>query len=119
MGHIGKLVRADVELLRQYLPVPGCLIEHIDEVAVLKDVLNLAGGQQVLDILGDAGGDAAPFPKAFPDFHAPTCKFPLQKQVELIAVVAGGLASRPVDGDTVPHLIVIGNPPLLPYLPIW
>jgi len=24
-----------------------------------------------------------------------------------------------VDGNAVPHLIVIGNPPLLPYLPIW
>ncbi|OKZ68131.1 MAG: hypothetical protein BHV88_13590 [Clostridiales bacterium 41_12_two_minus] len=32
---------------------------------------------------------------------------------------AGGLVGGTVDGDTVPHLIVIGNPPLLPYLPIW
>ena len=42
-----------------------------------------------------------------------------QQQVHLVDVVAGGLVGGAVDGDTVPHLIVIGNPPLLPYLPIW
>lgn len=48
VGHIRKLMRRNVELLRQNLPVASGLIEHIDEIAVLKDVLNLAAGQQVV-----------------------------------------------------------------------
>lgn len=42
-------------------------IENIDEIAVLKDVLNLAAGQQVFDVLRDPGGDAAPFAVALPN----------------------------------------------------
>ncbi len=55
VGHVGKLVRADVELFRQDGAVARRLVEHDDEVAVLKDVLHLAAGEQVLHILGDAG----------------------------------------------------------------
>ena len=46
-------MRRNVELLCENLPVASGLIEHIDEIAVLKDVLNLPAGQQVFDILGD------------------------------------------------------------------
>ena len=34
--HIGQLVRGDVQLLGENLPVPGGLIEHVNEIAVLK-----------------------------------------------------------------------------------
>ncbi len=55
VGHVGKLVRGDAQLPCQNLPVPACLVEHIYKVRVLKDVLNLPAGKQVLDVLGDAG----------------------------------------------------------------
>lgn len=55
VGHVGELVRADVELLRQDGAVARRLVEHDDEVAVLEDVLHLPAGEQVLHILGDAG----------------------------------------------------------------
>lgn len=44
VGHIGELMRRNVELLCENLPVASGLIEHIDEIAVLKNVLNLAAG---------------------------------------------------------------------------
>ena len=45
IGHIGKLFRRNVQPLRQYLPVACRLVEHIDEVAVFQDVLDLRGGE--------------------------------------------------------------------------
>ena len=54
VGHIGKLVRGNAQLLGENLPVPARLVEHIHEVGVLKDVLHLAGRKQVFDILRDA-----------------------------------------------------------------
>ena len=51
VGHIGKLVGADPELLRQNLAVPLCLGEQNKEVRVLKDVLNLRAGKEILHIL--------------------------------------------------------------------
>lgn len=48
MGHIRELVRGNVQLLRQDLAVTGSLIQHIHEIRVLKDVLHLAAGQQVV-----------------------------------------------------------------------
>ena len=67
MGIFLSLIHIYVELLCENLPVASGLIEHIDEIAVLKDVLNLAAGQQVFDVLRDPGGDAAPFAIALPD----------------------------------------------------
>ena len=48
MGHIGKLVWADIQLIRQNLTVTGCLIQHINEVAVLKNVRHFAGRKQIV-----------------------------------------------------------------------
>ena len=80
----------------------------------------LPAGKQVLDVLGDAGGNPAPFSEPFPDFNGIGGGLVLlEQQVHLVNVVPGGLVGGAVDGDAVPHLIVIGNPPLLPYLPIW
>ena len=88
VGHIRKLMRRNVELLCENLPVASGLIEHIDEIAVLKNVLNLPAGQQVFDVLRDPGGDAAPFAIAFPDFDAVRSRlFLLQKKMELVKIV--------------------------------
>ena len=46
--HIGQLMRGDVQLLRQNLPVTGSLIQHVHEVRVFEDVLYLAAGQEIL-----------------------------------------------------------------------
>ena len=120
VGHIGKLVRGNAQLFGKNLPVSARLVEHIHEVGVFKDVLHLAAAQKVFDVLRDTGRDAAPFTESLPDFHRISGGlFLFQQQVHLVDVVTGGLMGGAVDGDAVPHLIVIGNPPLLPYLPIW
>lgn len=51
MCHIRELVRGDSQLFRQNLPVSLRLVQHINEVAVFKDIFNLTGSQQVLHIL--------------------------------------------------------------------
>ena len=45
VGDVGKLVRGDIELLGKYLPVAAGLVEHVDEIAVFKDVLDFTGGE--------------------------------------------------------------------------
>ena len=42
---------------------------HINEVAVLEDVLHLMRRQQVFYVLRDAGRNAAPFTEALPDLN--------------------------------------------------
>ncbi len=67
----------------------------------------LAAAQKVFDILGDTGGNTAPFTESLPDFHCiGSCLFLLQKQVHLVDVVTGGLVGSAVNGHTVPHLIL-------------
>ena len=100
-------MRGNAQLLGENLPIPACLVEHIHEVGVLKNVLHLAGRKQVFDILRDAGGDAAPLAEPLPNLHrVGGSLFLSQKQVHLVDVVAGGLVSGAVDGDTVPHLVL-------------
>ena len=100
-------MRGDAQLPCQNLPVPACLVEHIYKVRVLKDVLDLPAGKQVLDVLCDAGGNPAPFPKAFPDFNGIGGGLVLfEQKVHLVNVVTGGLVGGAVDGDAVPHLVL-------------
>ena len=56
MRHIGKLVGADPELLRQNLAVPLCLGEQNKEVRVLEDIFNLRAGKEVLYVLRQSEG---------------------------------------------------------------
>ena len=51
VGYIGKLVGADTELFGLNLPVALRLREQYKEVRVLKDVLNLRAGKEVLHVL--------------------------------------------------------------------
>ena len=107
VGHIGQLVRGNAQLPGQNLPVTACLVEHIHEVGVFKDVLHLAAAQKVFDILRDARGNAAPLTEPLPNLHRiGGGLFLFQKQVHLVNVIAGGLAGGPVDGDAVPHLVL-------------
>ena len=69
VGHIAKLVRGNPQLLRQNLTVSACLVKHIHEVGVFKDVLYLAAAQKVFDILRDTCRNTAPFSESLPDFH--------------------------------------------------
>ena len=43
--HIRQLERRDIQLLCKDLPVAGCLVQHINEIAVLKDVLDFPAGE--------------------------------------------------------------------------
>jgi len=73
MGHIGKLLWGNAQLLRKDFPVAGCLVEHIHKIGVLKDVLHLTGGKQVLDVLGNACRYPAPFTEPFPNLNGIAC----------------------------------------------
>ena len=107
MGHIAKLVRGNAQLLGENLTVSACLVEHIHEVRVFKDVLHLTAGKQVFDILGDTCRNTAPFTESLPDFHRISGGLLLlQKQVHLVDVVTGGLVGGTVDGNSVPYLIL-------------
>ena len=88
-------------------PVPGGLIEHVDKVGVLKDVLHLAGGKQVLDVLGNPCRDPAPFAESFPDLNGVRRGlFLLEQEVELVQIAPGGLASGAVGRYAAPDLIL-------------
>ena len=69
VSDIRELVCRYVEMLGQDLLITTGLIEHVDEVRVIQDVLNFAGSQQVLDVLGDSRWNTAPLAEAFPDFN--------------------------------------------------
>ena len=60
-----------------------------------------------LDVLRDAGRDAAPLSETLPDFYA-VCGglFLFQQKVELVHVVASCLVLGAVDGNSVPNLIL-------------
>lgn len=62
-------MRGNAQLLGENLTVSACLVEHIHEVGVFKDVLHLAAAQKVFDILGDTCRNTAPFAESLPDFH--------------------------------------------------
>ena len=79
-----------------------------------KDILDLPAGKQVLDVLGDAGGNPAPLPKPFPDFNGIGGGLVLfEQQVHLVNVVTGGLVGGAVDGNAVPHLVLDHQHPQL------
>ena len=56
-------------MLGENLPVAGCLVQHVDIVRVLKDVFDLTGRKQVLDVLRDAGRNTTPLTESLPDFY--------------------------------------------------
>lgn len=101
-----RLLGGDVQPLAEYLPVAAGLVQQIDKIAVLKDVLDLRGGQQVLDVLGDPRGDAAPFAEAFPNLHAPGTHLAPQQKVKFVHIVSCGFSLAPVHRDTVPYLVL-------------
>lgn len=64
-------------------------------------------GQKIFYILGDAGGDAAPLSEALPNFDGIGCRLLLlQKQMELVHIVAGSFTGRSVGCDTAPYLVL-------------
>ena len=73
----------------------------------IKDVLDLLRRKQVLDILGDARGNAAPFSKTLPYLGAVLCRlFLFQQKMKLINVIASDLLFLTVCGNSVPHGIL-------------
>ena len=107
IGDIGQLIIRNAQMPRENLAVARRLIEHVDEVAVFKDVLDLAAGQQVLDVLRDSGGNAAPLAESLPHLHGIGCRLRLLEQkVELIDVIARRFCLRTVGRDAAPHLIL-------------
>ena len=87
----------DVQTLCQNASVLTCLIKHIDEIRVFKNIGNLRRTKQILNILRDTSRQTAPFTESFPDFYGISCRlFIFQKQVELINIVSGRFSCTPV-----------------------
>ena len=101
-----RLLVGDIQALAEDFPVSAGLIQKIHKIAVFKDVLDLRGGKQVLDVLRDPRRDSAPFAKAFPNLHAPGANLTTQQKVKFIHEVPGGFTLIPVLGNTVPYLVL-------------
>ena len=100
-------MRGDAQLFSQNLTVSGSLVEHVDVVAVLENVLDFLGSQQVFDVLRDSGWNAAPFSKALPNLHAVGGGLLfLEQHVEFVHIVSGRFAFGPVSGHAAPDLIL-------------
>lgn len=107
MSDVGQLMRGDIELLGENLSVAGRLVEHIHIVGVLEDVLDLAGGKQVFDVLRDARGNAAQFAESLPYFNGIGGGLVFrQEQVHFVDIVAGGFMRLAVYRDAIPDLIL-------------
>ena len=112
MGHIGKLMWTDIQLVCQNLPVTGGLVEHDNEVRIFKNILDFTRRKQVFHVLRNSGRDTAPFAEPLPDFYGVGGRlFLLQKKVELVHIVAGGFALAAVFGHTPPNLILDNEHP--------
>jgi len=102
----------DIELLCENGSVAGCLVEHINIVGVLENVLYLSAAQKVFDVLGQPGGNTAPFSETLPDFHGiGRGLIFLEKQVHFVDIVAGGFVAFSIDGDTVPYCVLYDEHP--------
>ena len=117
--HIRQLIWGNIQLFCKDLSVTCSLVQHQDKITVLKDIFNFPAGKKIFDILCDSSRYASPFSESLPDFYGISCcLFFFEQKVEFIDIVPGRFDAT-VDCNSVPYLIVIGNPPLLPYLPIW
>ena len=107
MGDILHLLRGDVELLCKDSPVARRLIEHEDKIRVFKDILHFAGSKQILDVLRNGCGYAAPFSETLPDFNGiGGGLFLFQEKMKFVHKIPGGFPFCPVDGDAVPYLVL-------------
>ena len=68
------------------------LVEHINEIRIFKNILNLTACQKVLDVLGDTGRDASPFTEPLPDLHTVGCRLFLPSKVNGIHQYSTGVA---------------------------
>ncbi len=120
IGDIGKLGVRDVQQFRKLQSVRGRLIEHHDKLGVCQHRSCRVGLKQVVHILRDARGISAVLSYSLPKGEQEVCTVLVLKQkVDFIDEDEGVLALGSVLRNTVQNRIVIGNPPLLPYLPIW
>ena len=97
----------NIQLFGKNLSVAGRLIQHIDIVAVFKDVLNLSAAQKVFDVLRDTGRDSAPFSETLPDFNGISRRLIFfEQKVHFINIVSGGLVDFTIECHPVPDLIL-------------
>ena len=88
-------------------PVARRLIEHEDKIRVFKDILHFAGSKQILDVLRNGCGYAAPFSETLPDFNGiGGGLFLFQEKMKFVHKIPGGFPFCPVDGDAVPYLVL-------------
>lgn len=65
VGHIGKLLRGDVQPLRHQLAVARGEVQQVDEIAVFQNIFDLRRGKQVFGVLRRSGRTPPHFLKRF------------------------------------------------------
>ena len=51
-----RLLAGDIQALAEDFPVSAGLVQKVHKIAVFKDIFDLRGGKQVLDVLRDSRG---------------------------------------------------------------
>ena len=88
------------------------LVQHIDKITVTYDILHGQRTQEIADVLGQSGRNAAPFAETLPDFHRVIgCLWLLQQKMELIHIITGGFLQRPIGGNPCPYHVLDNQHP--------
>ena len=102
IGDIGKLGVRDVQQLRKFQSVCGCLIEHHDELGVCQHRSCRVGLKQVVHILRDAGRISTVLSHTLPKGEQEVCAvLVLEQKVDLINEDEGVFALGSVLRNTV------------------
>ncbi len=111
MGHIGKLVRGDPQLLCQNLTVSLGLVEHIDKVRVLKMFSISREARRSLTFCVKPDGIPPHLRKRFQisTLKLPVC--PFKEKVEFVDIEPGCFMFGTVGRNTVPHRILHDQKP--------
>ena len=85
IGNIGKLGVRDVQQLRKFQSVRGCLIEHHNKLGVGQHRSCRMGLEQVVHILRDAGGIGSVLSHSLPQSEQEVCTvLVLEQKVDFI-----------------------------------
>ena len=107
LRHKLQLLRIDPQMLCKNSPVLCSLIQHADIFGILENILDFLAPEKVLDVLGYACRNAAPFTEALPDLDTVGRGLLFaEKEVELIDKVPRRLFLITVHGYTVPDLVL-------------
>ena len=107
LRHKLQLLRIDPQMLCKNSPVLCGLVQHADIFGILENILDFLAPKKVLDVLGYACRNAAPFAETLPDLDTVGRGLLFaEKEVELINEVTCRLFLIAVHGHAVPYLVL-------------